>query len=163
MISLVVAMGTNRVIGRDGRLPWRMPGDMKRFREVTMGKAIIMGRVTYESIGRPLDGRHNIVVTRDRDYPAQGCTIVNSIEEALDAAGKGEVMIIGGALLYEQLLPKADRIYLTLIDAEFVGDSYFPEISAAYWSQVSLEICSADDRNPHNYAFMVLERTTAVS
>jgi dihydrofolate reductase len=102
-------------------------------------------------------------VTRDRDYPAQGCTIVNSIEEALDAAGKGEVMIIGGALLYEQLLPKADRIYLTLIDAEFVGDSYFPEISAASWSQVSLEICSADDRNPHNYAFMVLERTTAVS
>ena len=151
-------MGKNRVIGRDGRLPWRMPADMKRFREVTIGKPILMGRVTYESIGRPLDGRHNIVLTRDNDYRAQGCTVVHSIEEALAVAGEGEIMVIGGAMLYEQLLPDADRIYLTLIDAEFRGDSHFPEITLGSWSEVSLEINFADDRNPHNYAFIVLEK-----
>ncbi|UCG24475.1 MAG: type 3 dihydrofolate reductase [Chloroflexota bacterium] len=161
MISLIVAMGSNRVIGRDGRIPWRMPADMRRFREVTMGKAILMGRVTHESIGRPLDGRHNIVLTRNRDYQAQGCTVVNSVEEALAAAGGGEVMVIGGALLYEQLLPAADRIYLTLIDAEYQGDSYFPRIRAESWPQLALELNQADERNPHNYAFIILQRRTA--
>ena len=157
-ISLIVAMGTNRVIGRDNRLPWRMPDDMKRFRALTMGKAILMGRLTYDSIGRPLDGRHNIVLTRDRDFAAEGCTVVNSIDEALIAAGKGEILVVGGGLLYEQMLPVADRIYLTLIDAQFEGDSHFPLIEARSWTEVSREMCPADASNLYNYAFIVLER-----
>ena len=157
IISLIVAMGTNRVIGRDNRLPWRMPADMRRFREITMGKTILMGRLTYESIGRPLDGRHNIVLTRDRGYVAEGCTVAHSVDEALQAAGEGEIMVIGGALLYEQMLPIADRIYLTLIDSEFEGDSYFPLIDRQIWSERSWEVCAADDQNPHNYAFILVE------
>lgn len=157
-ISLIVAMGTNRVIGRDNKLPWRMPADMKRFRSLTMGKAILMGRVTYDSIGRPLDGRHNVVLTRNQDYAAEGCTVVNSVDEALKAAGQGELMVIGGSAIYEQMLPMANRIYLTLIDAEFEGDSYFPMIEPGEWSEVSREICPADAANPYNYAFVVLER-----
>lgn len=157
-IALIVAMGTNRVIGRDNQLPWRMPGDMKRFREITMGKAVVMGRETYESIGGPLKGRHNIVLTRDRAYVAEGCTLAHSIEEALAAAGAGEIMVIGGGLVYEQVLPLADRIYLTLIDAAFEGDSYFPPIRMAEWQEVSREIWAADERNPYNYAFIVLDK-----
>jgi dihydrofolate reductase len=161
-ISIIVAMGTNRVIGRDNRLPWRMPADMRRFRAITMGKAILMGRLTYESIGRPLDGRHNIVLTRDRAFVAEGCTVVYSIDEALRAAGPGEILVIGGGLLYEQMLPMADRIYLTLIDAEFEGDSYFPLIEASRWTEAAREVCPADDRNGYNYAFLVLERRSEV-
>jgi dihydrofolate reductase len=157
-ISLIVAMGSNRVIGRDNRLPWRMPADMKRFRAITMGKSILMGRLTYDSIGRPLNGRHNIVLTRDRDFRAAGCTVANSIDEALRAAGKGEILVIGGGLLYEQMLPMADRIYLTLLDAQFEGDSYFPLIEARTWTEVSREMCPADASNAYNYAFIVLER-----
>jgi dihydrofolate reductase len=163
MISLIVAMGRNRVIGRDGRLPWRMPADMRRFRDVTMGKAILMGRVTYESIGHPLDGRHNIVLTRNQDYRVPGCTVVCSVEEALTAAGEGEILVIGGAKIYERMLPEADRIYLTLIDAEFEGDRYFPELRSDSWSEISLEINPADERNPHNYAFLVLEKRAAAN
>lgn len=151
-------MGTNRVIGRDNRLPWRMPADMKRFRSITMGKAILMGRLTYDSIGRSLDGRHNIVLTRNPDFVAEGCTVVNSIDEALSAAGKGEILIIGGGLLYEQMLPMADRIYLTLIDAQFEGDITFPLIESRTWSEVSREMCPADASNSYNYAFIMLER-----
>lgn len=162
-ISVIVAMGTNRVIGRDNKLPWRLPADMKRFRALTMGKAILMGRVTFESIGRPLDGRHNIVLTRNRDYAAEGCTVVNSVNDALKAAGEGEVMVIGGSLLYQQTLPMANRIYLTLIDAEFEGDSYFPLIEPGEWSEVSREICAADAANPYDHAFIVLERRTTAT
>ena len=158
IISLIVAMGTNRVIGRDNRLPWRMPADMRLFRELTMGKAILMGRLTYDSIGRPLDGRHNIVLTRDKGFVAEGCTVARSIDEALQLAGEGEIMVIGGGLLYEQMLPIADRIYLTLIDSQFEGDSYFPPIESKKWSEKSRELCPADDRNPHNYAFILLEK-----
>jgi dihydrofolate reductase len=157
-IALIVAMGTNRVIGRENRLPWRMPADMKRFREVTMGKAVIMGRETYESIGQPLDGRHNIVLTRDRQYDAEGCSLAHSIEAAIQLAGVGEIIVIGGARVYEQMLPLAGRIYLTLIDAAFEGDTYFPPILKGAWQTVSREIYAADEKNPHNYAFLVLER-----
>ena len=151
-------MGTNRVIGRDNRLPWRMPADMKRFRAITMGKAILMGRLTYDSIGRSLDGRHNIVLTRDKEFVAEGCTVAHSIDGALTAAGMGEILVIGGGLLYEQMLPMADRIYLTLIDAQFEGDSYFPLIEARMWREVSREMCPADASNAYNYAFILLER-----
>lgn len=157
-ISLIVAMGTNRVIGRDNHLPWRMPADMRRFREITMGKALIMGRRTYESIGKPLTGRHNIVLTRDRAYLAEGCTVAHSLNEAVEAAGEGEIMVIGGGEVYAQMLPRADRIYLTLIDARFEGDSTFPPIDMAAWREVSRELCAADERNPYDYAFIVLDR-----
>jgi dihydrofolate reductase len=157
-ISFVVAMGTNRVIGRDDHLPWRLPADMKRFRALTMGKAVIMGRATFDSIGQPLEGRHNIVLTRDRAFRAAGCTVVHSIRAAVRAAGEGDVMVIGGGQVYVQMLPMADRIYLTLIDAEFEGDSYFPRLDMADWHEVSREQHAADERNPYNYDFIVLDR-----
>lgn len=155
-------MGTNRVIGRDNQLPWRMPADLKRFRAITMGKAVLMGRATYESIGRPLAGRHNIVLTRDATYQAEGCTVAHSIDEALRAAGPGEIMVIGGGRVYEQMLAVADRIYLTLIDAQFEGDTVFPAIKKSNWQEVSREVFPADDRNPYNFAFILLEKRQPV-
>jgi len=157
-ISLIVAMGTNRVIGRDNHLPWHMPADMRRFREITLGKAVVMGRETYDSIGKPLRQRRNIVLTRDRAYTAEGCIIAYSIGEALEAAGEGEIMVIGGGQVYAQMLPLADRIYLTLIDAEFEGDSYFPRIDTGEWREVSRDLYAADADNPYNFAFITLER-----
>lgn len=157
-ISFVVAMGRNRVIGRDNRLPWRMPADMQRFRKLTMGKAVLMGRQTYESIGKPLVGRDNIVLTRDASFRVDGCTIVHSIEEALQGAGEGEIMVIGGAQIFAQMLGMADRIYLTLIDADFEGDIFFPPMESGTWREMSREVCPADDANPYDYTFILLVR-----
>jgi dihydrofolate reductase len=160
-ISLIVAMGTNRIIGRDNHLPWRLPADLKRFRKITMGKAMIMGRATYETIGRPLDGRRSIVLTRDPCFEAEGCTVTHSIAEALQAAGKGEIMVLGGGQVYAEMLAMADRIYLTLIDQQFEGDTIFPEIDETAWREVSREDFAADASNPYNYSFIVLERRPA--
>ncbi len=161
-ISLIVAMDLNRLIGVNNGLPWHLPDDMKRFRELTMGKPVIMGRKTYESIPRrfrPLTGRHNIVITRNRTYQAEGCTVVNSIEDALKSAGEvEEIMIVGGARLYEQLLPKANRLYLTLIEIEFEGDTFFPSFDMKDWVKLQDRQYLADDRNPYPYRFMILER-----
>jgi dihydrofolate reductase len=156
---MILAMDRNRVIGLDNDIPWRLPADLKRFKSVTMGKPIIMGRKTYESIGRPLPGRHNIVVTRSKGYQAEGCTVVGSLNEALAAAiGSEEVMIIGGATLYEQLLPCADRLYLTLIEANVEGDTFFPEIEITKWEEVSQETFEADDTNPFAFRIVTLDR-----
>ena len=123
-IALIAALAENRVIGRKNRLPWRLPADLRRFKSLTMGKPVIMGRKTYESIGKPLPGRSNIVVTRDPDYRAQGCQVVHSLDQALEAgAGHAEVMVIGGAELYRQALGRAQRMYLTLVRAEVEGTS----------------------------------------
>jgi dihydrofolate reductase len=158
IISFVVAMARNRVIGHDNGLPWRLPADLRHFKSVTMGKPIIMGRKTFESIGRPLPGRANIVVTRDPAYQAEGCVVAHSIEAALAAAGDAEeVMVIGGADFYRQLLPRADRIYLTLIDAEFAGDASFPELDPVQWQERSREDHAPDADNPYPYSFIVLE------
>ena len=160
IISFVVAMARNGVIGKDNQLPWRLPADLRHFKAVTMGKPIIMGRKTFDSIGRPLPGRTNIVVTRDPAYSSEGCVVVHSIEEALAAAGAAEeVMIIGGADFYRQLLPRADRIYLTLIDAEVEGDTWFSELDPARWPERSREDHVADADNPYPYSFIVLEAT----
>jgi len=160
-IAIVVAMTNNRVIGRDNRLPWHLPADLRHFRQVTVGKPILMGRKTYESIGRPLPERTNIVVTRDRCYEAPGCIVVHSIESALNAAGDcEEVMVIGGSDFYRQLLPKADRIYLTLVHAEFEGDARFPEIDERTWREVERMDCAPDEKNPWPYSFIRLERVT---
>jgi dihydrofolate reductase len=160
-LSIVVAMCRNRVIGRDNAMPWHLPADLGHFKKITMGKPIVMGRKTFESIGRPLPGRHNIVITRDAAYAVEGCTVVNSVDAALEAAGDaGEVMVVGGANLYEQLLPRVDTIHLTEIHAEPEGDTFFPEINDSEWREVEREDFSADDKNPHDYSFVKLERVS---
>jgi dihydrofolate reductase len=143
-------------------LPWHLPDDMKRFKELTMGKPVVMGRKTYESIPqkfRPLAGRHNIVITRDEAYQEPGCTVVHSIDQALVAAGDcEEIMVGGGAQLYRQMLPLAQRLYLTIIDAAFQGDAYFPHLELSEWQEISREEHKPDDRNPYRYRFITLER-----
>jgi dihydrofolate reductase len=157
-ISLIVALAENRVIGRDNALPWRLSADLKRFRAITMGKPVIMGRKTFESIGRPLDGRHNIVVTRSADFHPQGVTVVGSIDEALARAGDLEAMVIGGASLYAQTLPLADRMYLTKIHAAFEGDARFPDYDPAQWREAErLDVAAGEDAE-FGYSFVTLER-----
>lgn len=158
-ISFILAMDRNNVIGADGGLPWHLPADLRYFKSVTMGKPLIMGRKTYETIGKPLPGRKNIVMTRDETYKAPGCTVVHTRQEALEAAGDAlEIMIIGGAEIYGQFLPQADRIYLTRIDEAFEGDTVFPQLAAEQWRTVSEEAHEADERNPHPFCWLVLER-----
>jgi dihydrofolate reductase len=157
IISLIVAMGANRVIGKNNQIPWHLPADLKYFRKMTMGKPIIMGRKTYDSIGRSLSGRQNIVVTRNKDFVASGCSVVHSIGEALEVAEGEEVMIIGGAQLYKQLLPRATRLYLTKIEADFSGDKCFPTISDEEWLETTRQSYEADDTYPYRYHFIVLE------
>lgn len=158
-ISLVVAMDENRLIGAGNGLPWHLPADLRHFKAVTMGHPMVMGRRTWESIGRPLPGRTSIVVTRQPGYQAEGALVVNSPEAAKQAAGDcSELMIIGGARLFEQMLAEANRIYLTEIHAQFEGDTYFPDLHEDEWACVSREDFEKDDRNPCDYTFMVLER-----
>jgi len=158
-ISLIVAMAENRVIGRDNQLPWRIPADLKHFKALTMGKPIIMGRKTYESIGRPLPGRGNIVITGDTSYRAEGCQVVHTLEEALRSAGGAEeAMIIGGATLYRQTLKDADRLYLTLVKAQPEGDTWFPKIEPQEWREIRREVHTADESNEYDYDFVVLDR-----
>ena len=151
-------MGLNRVIGIDNRLPWRLPAEMRYFRETTMGKPIIMGRKTHESIGRALPGRQNIVLTRNRTYESDGCMIVHSVQEALIVAEGREVMVIGGAQLYKLFLPLADRIYLTLVETEFEGDSFFPKIESRDWREISKETYKPDKNNQYKYSIILYER-----
>ncbi len=161
-VSLIVAMAENRVIGRDNQLPWRLSADLQHFKALTMGKPIVMGRKTWESIGRPLPGRTNIVVTRDAGYQAEGCTVVHSVDQALEAAaGSDEVMVIGGANLYQQLLERADCLYLTLVKAAVEGDAWFPEFDMAQWREVGRESHSRDEKNEFDYEFVALERIAA--
>ena len=159
MISLIVAAAENDVIGRNGALPWRLSDDLRRFKALTMGKPVIMGRKTYESIGRPLPGRQNIVMTRRRDYRAEGCEIVDSVEAAIAAAGDApETMVIGGAEIYRRFLPLAGRIYLTRVHTVIEGDTFLPETGEIEWAEISRERFAADDRNDFDVSFITLER-----
>jgi dihydrofolate reductase len=159
-IALIVAMDEAGLIGRDNDLPWRLSADLKYFRKVTMGKPLIMGRHTHESIGRPLPGRRNIIVSKQLDYRAEGCEVVHSVEEALAACeNEEEVMIMGGASLYAQCLPLCDRLYLTRVHARLDGDTWFPEWEQEAWRVLSREDHRADDQNEFDYSFIVLERT----
>lgn len=161
-VSLIVAMASNGVIGRDNRLPWRLPADLAHFKAVTMGKPMVMGRRTWESLPGLLPGRRHIVVTRDSEYKAEGATLVHSPEQALAAAGEvPEVMIVGGGMLYAAMLPRADRLYLTLVDTEVEGDARFPAIDYAEWRELSRETHPADERNAFDCTFLVLERLAA--
>jgi dihydrofolate reductase len=158
MISLIVAASTNNVIGVQGELPWRLSGDLKRFKALTMGKPIVMGRLTFESIGRPLPGRQNIVISRQADYEAQGCDVVQSVDAAIAvAANAEEIMIIGGSHIYQEFLPRADRIYLTRVQAELEGDAYFPDIDMSNWAETTSEEHAADESNDYAVMFTILD------
>lgn len=158
-ITQVVAMAENRVIGRDNALPWHLPADLAHFKRLTMGKPIVMGRKAFEAIGRPLPGRHNIVLTRNRGYAAEGCTVVHTLDEAIVAAGDvEEVAVIGGEQIYRQFLPRADRIHLTVVHAEVDGDTWFPPLEEGAWRTVGREFRPADDKNPYAMSFLQLER-----
>lgn len=159
-ISLIWAMADDRVIGIENRLPWKLPADMKWFRQHTLGKPIVMGRKTFESFGgRTLPERTNIIITRDAGYQVAGAVVVHSIEAALDAAGDvDEVMVIGGANLYEQLLPRADRLYMTLVHDRFEADAWFPDFDRNEWFEVERHDHEADANNPHPYSFVILDR-----
>jgi dihydrofolate reductase len=157
-ISLIVAMGQNRVIGRGAEIPWRLPADQQRFKRITMGRPIIMGRKTHASIGRALPGRLNVVVTRQADYDAPGCEVVGSLEAALVRAGDGEAFVIGGHELYQRSLPIADRLYLTCLDLSPEGDVYFPEFNSAEWMEIERLEGVVDEKNVHPHRFVTLQR-----
>ena len=159
LVSLIAAMGRDRVIGLGSGLPWRLPADMRRFREITMGKPVVMGRKTHESIGKPLPGRTNLILSRNPEFVAPGCSIVGSIENAMTVCrGVAEVMVIGGADCYAQTLPRADRMYLTHIDQAFEGDQFFPLYDDSEWQESSREECRPDENNPYYYTYVTVER-----
>ena len=162
LISLIVAMAQNGVIGRDNALPWRLPEDLRRFRAFTLGKPILMGRKTFESIGRPLPGRLNLVLTRDRGWCAAGVIVVHSVEEALERAGASEELVaIGGAEIYRLVLPFARRIYLTHVHADVPGDIYFPDFDPTQWADVEYSTHPADGEHAYPVTFVTLERRNA--
>jgi dihydrofolate reductase len=153
-ITLIAAVARNGTIGRDGRMPWRLPADLARFKRLTLGHPVLMGRKTWQSLGRPLAGRRNLVLTRDRSFAAPGGEVVHSLAEARAAAGDGELFVIGGAELYAQTLPEADRLLITRVDADVEGDTSFPSIDPARWELVAEEPGTVDAANrlPHRYA-----------
>ncbi|MBI4945575.1 MAG: dihydrofolate reductase [Bacteroidetes bacterium] len=176
IISLIVAVSENNVIGKNNDLPWHLPTDMKYFRDVTMGHCVIMGRKNYDSIPlkyRPLDGRTNIVVTKQKDFKAEGCIVVNSIEEALKTAasslkgednrnsslqGGGQVFIIGGADIYRQTFDIADKIYYTKIHHSFDGDAFFPKLEESKWKLTSRKNMTTDEKNKYAFSYLVYEK-----
>lgn len=161
-VSLIAALAENRVIGRNNTLPWRLPADLKRFRRLTTGHPVILGRKNYESIGRPLPDRTNIVVTRDRDYRAPGCVVVDSLDAAFAAAGDAqEIFVIGGAELYAQTLGRADRLHLTLVHAAVPGDTYFPEFDLGEWRETGRERHEPDANHAYAYSFVTYDRRRA--
>ena len=159
MISLIVAMAKNRVIGAGGRIPWHLPNELKVFKSLTMGYHIVMGRKTYESIGRLLPGRTSVIVTRQRDYDVPGAIVVHSLGEALAAcAGDTEIFVIGGAELFREALPTADRIYLTVVDAEPEGDTFMPQFEPGDWHESEVQSFAPDAKHAYGYRFSFLER-----
>lgn len=158
MISLIAALAADRIIGMENAMPWDLPADMAWFKRHTLKKPVIMGRLTFESIGRPLPGRLNIVVS-SQPGTTEGVTWVTSLDEALQAAGDAEeVMVIGGGRVYEQMLKRADRLYLTHIDAEVEGDTQFPDYEPDEWQSTFSEFHDADEQNSHSYCFEILDR-----
>ncbi|HET7577772.1 MAG TPA: dihydrofolate reductase [Bacillales bacterium] len=159
MISFLLAMGKNRVIGKDNGMPWHLPADLAFFKKKTMGNTIVMGRKTHESIGKALPGRKNVVVTRDTNYEAEGCTVVHSVDEARELFGNDdEVFVIGGTKLFNTFFSYADRLYVTYINEEFEGDTFFPEIDDTKWKRTSVEQGVKNEKNPYEYSFIVYDR-----
>ncbi|MFM4844695.1 type 3 dihydrofolate reductase [Aeromonas caviae] len=161
MISMIAAMAHDRVIGLDNQMPWHLPADLAHFKRVTLGKPVLMGRKTFESIGRPLPGRRNLVISRNPDYRADGVEVIDSVEAALallSDSDVAELMVIGGGHLYGQLLPRADRLYLTRIDLAVEGDTRFPAFDEGDWSCIERELHQPDEKNPHPYCFETWQR-----
>lgn len=164
-VALMVAAAENGVIGRNNALPWHLPGDLQYFKRTTMGKPIIMGRKTYDSVGKPLPGRTNIIITRNPDFRAEGTRVVSSLDEALSLAedialidGVDEVVVVGGAEIYRLALPRASRIYITEVHAAVEGDAVFPEVDWSEWVESSRERFAAVQPNPYDYSFVVYDR-----
>ena len=161
-ISLIAAVAENGVIGRKGQLPWRLRSDLQRFKQLTMGHTVIVGRKTWESIGRPLPGRRSVVISRQSGYQAEGVTVVGSVEDAIATArvaGDDEAFVIGGAEVYQQALPLVERLYLTYVSVEVEGDAFFkPELDMSEWVAISSEMHDADANNDHPFTFSVLQR-----
>jgi dihydrofolate reductase len=160
-ISLIVAATKNHVIGKDGAMPWHLPADLQYFKKITMGKPIIMGRKTFDSIGRPLPGRRNIVVTQNRAWSHQGVEVVHDIADALRLLENEEAFVIGGATLYTAALPVASRVYLTAINATIDGDTFFPALDQKTWREIAREHRAKDEKNAHDLDFIVYERERA--
>lgn len=160
MISFIVAMDENRVIGKENQLPWHLPEDLKFFKRVTMGHPIAMGRKTHESIGRVLPGRENIVITRQADYQSEDCTVFSSVEEFVKVSQRqnDEIFVIGGAEIFNETFPHADRLYITLIHEEFAGDTFFPDFDSSEWELVSNEKGIRDNKNPYDYEFRIYDK-----
>lgn len=164
-IALIVAAASNRAIGKNNALPWYLPNDLKYFKATTMGKPLIMGRKTYESIGKPLPGRTNIVLTTDQQYASEGVKVVHAVDEALSVARSvafldeaQEVIVIGGAEIYALLLPEAQRLYMTEVKAEIEGDAFFPEVDWSQWTERGREDFFAEGPNPYDYSFVVYDK-----
>ena len=158
-LSLIVAMATNRTIGLNNQMPWHLSADLKKFKKITMGQPIIMGRKTFESIGRPLPGRQNIIISRNPQYQQPDCLVFNDLDSALQScASSDEVFVIGGATLYAATLARADRLYITEIQQAFSGDTWFPEINPGEWRVVTREDIDDDSSVDFNYSFIVYER-----
>lgn len=161
MVSLIVAMTENRVIGRDGDMPWRLSDDLRRFKRITMGHHIVMGRKTYESIGRPLPGRTSVVISRSANYDHADIRVARSLEEAFSIAkSDNEVFITGGAQIFALALPRVERIYLTRIHCNLEGDTFFPEVDWTEWQLTEDERHPADERNDHDYSFQLWSRNS---
>ena len=163
IVSAIAAIGKDGVIGREGKLPWHLPDDLKRFRAITWGKPIIMGRKTHESLGRALPGRTNIVLTRSPGYRAEGCTVVSSPIEALSLAassGAEEAVVIGGSEVFRQFMPLCEKVYLTIVEGEFEGDAFFPValLDPPEWEVIHEEVCPADARNRFGTSYRILRR-----
>jgi dihydrofolate reductase len=158
-LSIICAMDENRLIGCDNALPWHMPADFAWFRKNTLGKTVVMGRKTYESIGKPLPDRRNIIITRDSNYQMDGCEICASIDEALAVTeNEEEIMLIGGASLYQQTISQADKLYITEIHSIFEGDAWFPAIETSLWNESWRKSHAADEKNPHSFSFVIYEK-----
>ena len=161
-ISQIVAIAENYAIGKDNDLIWRLPADLKHFKEITMGHCMLMGRKNYESIGRPLPGRTTIIVTRDSNYKQEGCHVVHSIEDGIELArsqNEEELMIIGGGQIYEQTLDQTTSIYLTVVHETFDADTFYPKLEDSEWQEVHIDKHLADEKNKFDYTFKTLKRT----
>ena len=159
MLSIIVAVGEGNVIGKENRLIWHLPRDMRHFKETTTGHYIIMGRKTFESNGRPLPNRTNVIITRDKNYKAEGCVVVHTLEDAIKLAKDDpEAFIIGGGVIYELAMPLIDRIYLTQIHHKFEGDTYFPEINMDEWVEIEKREFEPDEKNKYPFTILTLDR-----
>jgi dihydrofolate reductase len=163
-LSFIVAIDEDNAIGYQNQLPWHMPADLQHFKKLTIGKVILMGRKTYVSIGKPLPQRENVIISHDPDFQASGCRVFDSLENALRVyQDQTEVMVIGGAGIFAQLLPQAERIYLTRIRHRFTADIFFPKLDLSQWQESDVECHQADEKNPYDYMFVTLNKKTAIS